>query len=80
MSVEKARDELEGAKEEAEHFLSKERELLKLNAHQAQLFLAAANAAHAKATEQVREMTARRRHGPAHHAPRGRAFVRWLRW
>ena len=48
VATEKAKDELEGSKVEAEAYLQKERDLCRLNATQAQIIIRDANAANAK--------------------------------
>jgi len=59
-AMEKARDDLEEAKAEAEEFLSKERQLIKKSAIQAQILEAEAQAVVSKTTEQLKEISAKR--------------------
>ena len=60
--IEKAKDELEGAKVEAEAYLQKERALCRLNATAAQIFIRDTRAASAKTRAEYDTMVANRAH------------------
>jgi len=61
VALEKARDELEGSKTEAEDFLNKEREIVRLNAIQSQVLVAKSTRAIAETEQKIQDADARRR-------------------